>query len=189
MDKIIPLIIVNAILIVAGIAIYYVGWQEQENAHQLQLDTIQERLEDITEQHEMERTIQERQQYRENNLVVFSYYQENNTIDIMTLASANGTIQVKIEPLPGIYPEHDNITVSAEHTWMFEHDSPLVVQQMDSTTWRWNVSIDDTTEHWFSISNASLDEYVVYVTKELEPLDDYYFMPLQREYIIKINRR
>lgn len=168
--------------------IFYDAQETQEEIRQLRIDTLQEKIDDMKEQHDHERLIRERQQYIKNNLFVFSYYQENNSIHLMTLASANGTVQVKIAPLPGIYPEQDNITVETNHRWMLPHDRPLAVQQITKTVWRWNESIDDTTEHWFQITNASLDTYTVYVTKEVEPLNGYHFMPEQKEYTITIKK-
>lgn len=179
---------VTLIFIATGLA-YHNAREKQEEIGQLRTDTLQEKIDDLAKQHDYEQLIKERQQYLENNLFVFSYWTENNSINLMTLASANGTVQVKIAPAPGIYPEQDNITVESNHRWMMPHATPLTVQQINNTIWRWNESTDDTTEHWFQITNASLDEYVVYVTKEVEPLNGYHFMPRQEEYIIKINRR
>jgi hypothetical protein len=168
--------------------IFYDAQEKQEETRQLRIDTLQEKIDDMKEQHDYEKLIRERQQYIKNNLFVFSYYQENNSIHLRTLASANGTVQVTIAPLPGIYPEYDNITVNSTHHRMAPHDEPLAVQQITKTVWQWNESIHDTTEHWFQITNDSLDTYTVYVTKEVEPLNGYHFMPKQKEYTITIKK-
>ena len=153
----------------------------QRKAENSKISILQEKLQDEQELLNFKKEVMARNKWMYDNICIYNY----ETYTLRTLAVSDGEIQIKIEPLPGIYIDGDNLMVEINHSLKASYTKEfLTVRKIDVNCWRFNVSVDDSTEHVFSFSNGTQERYVLYVTKELEPLNGHYFMPIQWEFII-----